>query len=457
MDDYPEDDFFDDVPPAPQKQKKNTARRVVSVLLGVILCAVGFLAGWFGNYYSLDKEVRTFLWAKGVADRHYYRDIDEDALYESLYDLLDLDPFSMLYTPDGYDSYVAQGAGQNTGIGLSFVEETLPAGVLPRIFLVVGNSPAEAAGLEKGMYLLGFGKTKEEAAQPRTGGTQPFLDFFAENGEAPFFVRCGFSADGSDAALYSLTRKRYQASFCYYRDSESSFRFRYADSSQSSAEAFSETGEPMTVLPADTAYLRLDEFSGNAAEEFLFCLLKFHERGRTNLILDLRSNGGGYLDILTEIAAHLVKDAEGNSPVIARAYFKNGAVEEYPAIGNDYSAYFREDARVLVLADENTASASECLIGALVDYGTVPYRDIFLRENEQGIAKSYGKGIMQHTYVALSGAAMKLTVAEIKWPNGKSIHGVGVVPADGATPVPAPLLCGAEDPMLLSAIAALNA
>jgi carboxyl-terminal processing protease len=81
-----------------------------------------------------------------------------------------------------------------------------------------------------------------------------------------------------------------------------------------------------------------------------------------------------------------------------------------------------------VLANENTASASECLLGVLVHYGDVLKNnsDVILEMNEEGAYRTYGKGIMQTTYMLLSGGALKLTTAKIYWPDGEtSIHGVG--------------------------------
>ena len=73
----------------------------------------------------------------------------------------------------------------------------------------------------------------------------------------------------------------------------------------------------------------------------------------------------------------------------------------------------------------------------MVDYGAVSYQDIWLAERN-GEARTFGKGIMQTTYSLLSGNgdAVKLTTARICWPlSKKCIHGVGVLPSDGAKTV----------------------
>ena len=456
MEEKQEKDEFFEAPPAQipaqqeqQQQKKKTKIKASSIILAVFIALVSFLGGWFGHYYSLDEEVRTFLWALNVSKKNYYRNVDEQQIYEGLYALLNLDPYSQLFSPDAYAQYEAEGKGQNIGVGISLVDETVEGVTIPRFFLVVENSPASRAGIRKGMYILGFG-TEDSMTQ---GDSSALIDFLSQQSGA-FVLRCGYELDGSDAEYYTLKRESYQASYVHYRDSETGFRYRYDENS--ALGYLEETNEPLAGLDAMTAYIRLDEFSGNAAEEFVKCLILMRERGREHLILDLRTNGGGFLSTLDEIAAHLLRNAEGNSPVVAKAVYRSGRTMLSYAEGNDFYSYFNENSRVWLLADEYTASASECLIGALVDYGTVQFSDIFLRQNADGVAKTYGKGIMQSHFMSLSGAAMKLTTAEIVWPKGKSIHGVGVIPEDGAIPVPADLIWGKSDPMLETVIETIN-
>ena len=110
------------------------------------------------------------------------------------------------------------------------------------------------------------------------------------------------------------------------------------------------------------------------------------------------------------------------------------------------------DTTVYVLANSSTASASEALIGVLVDYGFVEPENILLSDfseeftawsdGEYGTKRSYGKGIMQSPFVNFwTREVLKLTTAEIFWPNGKSIHGVGVTTDDGCRTVEADWDC----------------
>ena len=114
-----------------------------------------------------------------------------------------------------------------------------------------------------------------------------------------------------------------------------------------------------------------------------------------------------------------------------------GYKQSFKAKGNYYYDYFTNDSRICVLANANTASSSEILIGAMVDYGAVSYGDICLTELG-GEYKTYGKGIMQSTYpLLLGGDAVKLTTAVIRWPvSNHCIHGRGVLVEDGALSAP---------------------
>ena len=207
-------------------------------------------------------------------------------------------------------------------------------------------------------------------------------------------------------------------------------------------------------LDDNTAYIALTQFTGTAAAEFKECLNKMKESGRKHLILDLRGNGGGYMDVFVEIAACLLKETSGSgAQKVAYAKFKDGATVSYSARKSLYKDYFKDDSHISVLADEYTASASECLIGALIDYKTIDYSDIYLRENENGVAKSYGKGIMQTHFEDKYGNTLKLTSAEIFWPkSNKTIHDVGVTPQDGAVAIPSALLPDGTDSFLQRAV-----
>lgn len=462
MDNNERDEFFDPpMSPAPpagsdgqapaRAGEKSKAVRIAAIVLGVILIAVAaFLGGWYGRYFSLDHEVRDYLWAKSMLEKNYYQPLDDAELYQRMFESLSVDSYTKYYSPADYEKYLKEGAGDNTDPGISiYIGQDWDE--ITHIFEVTENSPACLAGLKKGMYVLAFGPSENELTE---GNYRAFRQFLSSwSGE--FTIRCGYDVNGSDAACYTLKSAPYQASFLVYRDSGTSYAFR----GEGDVLDLTQTNEPLKGLNEKTAYIRLNEFSGgNTASEFVSLLKTMKERSRTDLILDLRSNGGGYMDLFGSIASHLMRNAEDKYPVVAVTKTRSGQTTRYVCVENDFDSYFEPDSKIYVLADEHTASASECLIGVLVDYGTCDFSDIYLRENESGIAKTYGKGIMQSSYTASNGAAMKMTTATVNWPlSGRCIHGVGVTPADGAIAVPGPLNWGESDPMLETLLSRLSA
>ena len=423
--------------PQPSPRKKRM-RALLAVLLALVVAAVGFTAGWLGQYYSVNPRMRELQWILDLLESEHYQEVDMDAVYEDLYDAAMPDIFSTYYTPEEYARRVAESQGHNEGVGISLVSD----GGSVRVYSVVENSPVQAAGLAAGMYVLGYGAVGGEvqAAQSPSDVTS----FVREQaGEFVLYASYDSSASADDQTAFRLARAAYSAAYVVYRDSETSYAFR-GENAQ-----LSETHDALDGLDADTAYIRLDSFDGNCAEEFAACLDVMKERGRTNLILDLRGNGGGYMSDLQSIASHLLRTAQGDSPLVAYAQFRDGSRRNYNATGNDFSDYFTQDSRVYVLADQNSASASECLIGALIDYGTIDYGDIFLRTDEGAEHFStYGKGVMQSTFVSASGSAFRLTVARIYWPKGNCIHERGITDEDGAVGIEAPALRGEEDTFL---------
>lgn len=431
-----------DTAPMPVANQKGGAwkKRVIAVCVALAVLFTGFGIGWFSRYAALDGRLKTFLWAKDTTVRNYYTPIDEDALYDDMMAALEkqIDQYSCFYTREEFSVIMSESEGQNAGVGFGILESEADGKTLIQIGYIVDNSPAQQAGLKKGMYIFAFGTSENNLEE----GT--IEDLVAYRFGGTVCMRCGFRADGSDSKIYTAKASEYLAAYTRYYDSETSFAFR-----GEKQLALTETHEPISGLDGSTAVIRLDEFNGNAGSEFELCLKKMKERRRTNLILDLRSNGGGYMTTLTSIASHLMRNAEGRNPLVTYAKYRDGSLTHFNADGNDFNTYFSSSSRVTVLVDEGTASASECLLGALVDYGTIDYGDIYVRKNDE-VSHSYGKGIMQSYFQqGAGGDVMKLTVASVHWPiSGKCIHGVGVTTDDGAIAVESPYVWGEEDVFL---------
>ncbi len=425
------------------KRRTGGGRIALTALVCVLAAIVFFMAGWIGHFLSLGPHARALLWAVDTAERYFYDGVDEDALYGDIFEAFALDPYSEYYTKEEYEAVLASNRGEENGLGLTFTSLEANGGV--RIYRVAGNSPAEEAGLRAGMYLHAFGEG-EDSLKP---GTATELVAFMQ-GRDSVALSCGFSPDGSDAQVYCVSSAAYALSECLYRDSGCAVRYLagrgIAENPVGGIEG----------LPETVAYLRLDAFYADAAAEVSALLDYMRQRGRRDLILDLRLNGGGAMSVLQAISAHLMRDAKGAYPVAAIARYKDGRETAFAALGNDFGKKFDEGARLYLLADARTASASECLIGAMISYGTLPYSHIFLEAGADG-ARTYGKGIMQSHYTDREGNVLKLTSAKIFWPNGRTIHGTGVREEDGAIAIEAPALPGRTDEMLAAVVARVSA
>lgn len=151
-------------------------------------------------------------------------------------------------------------------------------------------------------------------------------------------------------------------------------------------------------------YIRLDRFSRTSAEEVAAALTDLKKQGMRNLILDLRGNTGGYLDIAVDLADQfLPKDR-----LVVYMQGKAQPREEYRTTGK---GLFTEG-RMVVMIDENSASASEILSGTLQDWD----RAILVGR------RSFGKGLVQRPFNMPDKSNVRLTIARYYTPSGRCIQ-----------------------------------
>ncbi len=426
------DEMTDEITEETQKEtrKKKKHGKVKFAVLSIVLAIVTFISGAVTFWFVLDPDMRSLIKLKFMIDREYYKEISDDEFYRVIFNAVNdeaLDAYSSYMTADEYVAANSDLAGSRSGIGIVFrvQDETGKPQLL--VIRVCGNSPAEEAGLKEGDSVIGFGKTQAEIGA--SVSFEDFSRFLAERADnEAFYLRV--ENDGAER-IVSLYKSEYRESSVFYRTNATAYGF-----SGKSAETLTKKGEPLTALDDQTAYIRLTQFGNTAVREFDKVMSLFREQGKKHLVLDLRGNGGGYMDVMQGIAKYFCKTATKKEPVAAVADYGEKR-EKFKATANIYYEYFDEDSRICVLADSSTASASEALIGCMVDYGATSYADICLSERS-GVAKTYGKGIMQTTYrVSLfKKDAVKLTTARVIWPvSDTCIHDRGILPEDGALTV----------------------
>lgn len=158
------------------------------------------------------------------------------------------------------------------------------------------------------------------------------------------------------------------------------------------------------MLDYQTGFIRLNAFSATTYDEFSAAMEKLKGQGMKHLILDLRDNGGGYLNAAVDMADDFL--AKGNDIVYTKGRHRK---ERFYKASN--GGLF-EDGKVVVLIDEFSASASEILAGAVQD-------------NDRGLVigrRSFGKGLVQEQIELSDGSAFRLTVARYYTPSGRCIQ-----------------------------------
>ncbi len=396
-----------------------------------MLC-IGLAVGGFGlglgvSPLLLDKEMRSLMNIKSHIQKEYYYDVSDEEFYGVIFDAINedlLDKYSAYMTQEEYEAKQAQAAGKRNDTGLTYTVDALGTEEKVYVNLVRGNSPAEQSGFRRGDKIVAVGDSEE--ALTSLESYEQLTDYVDSKATgAPFYLQ--IERAGVTQTM-CVSNEYFVENYVYYRDGDGSFAF-----TGESAQTLTETHDPLVGLTEDTAYIRLTKFNGGVVGQFAQAMNLFRERGKKHLVLDLRDNGGGYIHLLSEIAAYFCKSATSSKPTIAVANYADGKKEYFRASGNVYEEYFGADSQLYVLADRHTASASESLIGCMVDYGSLPMDNICLVE-EDGVAKTYGKGIMQTTYEfwLWKTDAIKLTTAQVHWPvSNKCIHGVGVTTDDG--------------------------
>ncbi|WP_234123378.1 S41 family peptidase [Clostridium hydrogenum] len=166
------------------------------------------------------------------------------------------------------------------------------------------------------------------------------------------------------------------------------------------------TGE---MLSNNIGYIQMSMFDENTGANFNKKMAELKAQGMKALILDLRDNPGGLLTACVDVTSNFVP----KDKTIVSMIDKNNSKEVYKSKGGDYIGM-----PLVVLVNENTASASEIFSGAIRDYklGTLV-----------GV-KTFGKGIVQNVFDTGNGTQLKVTISKYYTPNGENIHHKGIKP-----------------------------
>jgi carboxyl-terminal processing protease len=366
-------------------------RRYPVPLLAVLIPLALILGIWLGGHPDrlpgvardtlvADSDGRLYQEAVDTIERDYYRRVDRKELLdkslgaavESLHD-----QFSNYFSPSAYTGFQESTEGEFEGVGMTVSADKKGL----RINQVYADSPAKEGGLRPGDLIVKVdgrplaGKTSDEATALIKGRAGTSVTLTLDDGKGTRDVR--------------LKRAKVDVPV---------------------VESKLETENSKKI-----AWVHLASFTSGAHGEVGAAVRKLLGNGAQGVVLDLRDNGGGLLNEAVQIASIFVPDGK-----IVSTKGRARAEHVYNATGGAIAA----KVPVVVLVNQNSASASEIVTGALQD-----------RKRATVVGtRTYGKGVFQEIERLSNGGALDITVGEYFTPSGRNLGGGGVRKGAGITP-----------------------
>ena len=364
-----------------ETKKKKKPGRIKKLILTLLVLAVGFsggllfaysgvLSGGSLNYVSVIKKLNML---QEYIDAYYLDDYEQENLESGLLNgfMSGLgDPYSCYYTKEDYQSLTEEDSGEYKGIGITVMQDSLTGEVV--IEQVMKDQPAYKAGIESGDIITAVDNEKVEGLRLNE-----------------VVHRIKHSKD--EKVKISISRE----------EKELEFLVDKANIVIQSVESEMKEG---TI-----GYISVSQFIENTDEQFIEAVDKLEKEGMTGLVLDLRDNGGGLVDSCVNMVSRIIPEGD----LIVYTEDKNGGKIEYNSNSDKVL-----DVPIVILVNEDTASASEIMTGCLKDYGLAEVLG----------TQTFGKGIVQSIVPFVDGSAMKLTVAKYYTPKGNDIHKLGIEP-----------------------------
>lgn len=308
-----------------------------------------------------------------VIEKYYLGEVDDDKLKEGAikgYVEGLGDPYTEYISKEDMKDYMDDTLGNFVGIGIYMVKNTDKDKI--QVLSTIKNSPAEKAGIQAGDLILTV-DGKSYGADDMTTASNNI------KGEEGTKVSVEILR-GTETLKYDITREK-----VIINQVESK------------------------VISNNIGYIQFSSFDEITSEDFKTKFEEINKKGIKSLIIDLRNNGGGIVDEALKIADYITdKDS-----VILYEVDKNN---------NETVKKSKEDPiinmPIIILTNENTASASEILAGALKDLG---------KAKTVGTT-TYGKGVIQQILKLSDNSGIKITIEEYQTPNRNKINKIGIKP-----------------------------
>ena len=367
-----------------EKEKKIKVYRilmlvVLSVFITFMITSISLYTYFTKNPISIsaksnNKDISNKLDKyREIIDKYYLGEVDESKLEEGAIkgyiEGLD-DPYTEYISKDDMDTYLDDTMGNFVGIGIYMIKNTKYDKI--QVLSTIKGSPAENAGIQAGDLIVSVDGV-EYKADDMTAVSNKI------KGEEGTKVTVELLR-GSENVKYELTRSKVKVNQVEGK-----------------------------VISDDIGYIKFTSFDETTAEDFKKQYQELAKKNIKSLIIDLRNNGGGIVDKALEIADYIAdKDSvllyevdKNNKETVRKA--KTDPIINMP---------------IVILTNENTASASEILAGALKDLG---------KAKTVGTT-TYGKGVIQQILKLNDGSGLKITIEEYQTPNKNKINKVGIEP-----------------------------
>ena len=295
--------------------------------------------------------------------------LSDEAIKEMI-DQLD-DPYAEYFTSEEYEAFKKPFQGDYVGVGI-LVAQTDEGIIVEQVY---EDGPAYGAGMKEGDKIVRVDDVVpsdiNDAVSRMTGEAGTDVVVTVERDGKEIDLKMKRDSINLDSVLYSVSED-----------------------------------DP------EVGYIRLTVFADDSDEEIKNAVSKLKEKGCSKFILDLRDNGGGLTDVSIRIADYLLPECRIMSDVT-----KDGNEKVYDSDAES------ADLDMVVLVNENTASAAEILTAAI-------------KENDAGKvigSRTFGKGVTQITRQFSDGSAVKLTISEYLTPDGNHVQEQGIQPDIEAT------------------------
>ena len=344
------------------------SKRFFYPIAASILVIIGMMLGYFLQPNIDSKRASKFEEVLNALDREYVDSIDKNKIFDAaINDMLHkLDPHSRYISAKNLKQETEAMQGSFGGIGVRFqiINDTIC------VIKAIDGAPAYRAGVRSGDQIIAI-------------NGKPFTGIKATNDK----VMSNLKGEPDTEVQITILRNKKQKKITINR-----------------GEIPLETVSVYYMLNETTGLIRIDQFSVLTYDEFITAAQTLIGKGMKSLVLDLRNNPGGVMDAAINVADEFL--VSGDKIVSTKSKRKKNDVVKAQAGG------ILEKTKLVVLIDENSASAAEILAGAIQD-------------NDRGLLvgrRTFGKGLVQQDQILNDGSSVRMTISRYYTPSGRSIQ-----------------------------------